>query len=644
MLSFDYHGIAQKLVNTSKEEKPLKHRHGLLKKGFLLGLVLFFIFTPLSVLAQTNSANAITKEDFANLLVEVAELAGVDARAISGDSSPLTREVAAQMIQAVIGVASAAEPFADVPDHHPLAGAVGAVYKSGIMIGYSSSTFGFGDVLTYEQAELIVSRIYEYLKPFELLEATIMEIQAAMDAGKLTAKQLVQMYLDRIEKYDDQGPAIGAIITVNPDALKIAEELDRERAEKGPRSLLHGIPIIVKDNYDTADMPTTAGCTCLKDSIPPDDAYQVQKLKEAGAIILAKANLAEFAFTYLTHSSLGGQTLNPYDLTRYPGGSSGGTGAALAANFGVAGLGTDTGGSIRVPSSFNSLVGIRPTIGLTSRDGIIPLALTQDVGGPMARTVADAVIVLEAISGYDPADVVTARSVKAIPDSYTEFLKEDGLQGKRIGVIRALFGSNPEVVSIMNAAVADMERLGAKVIDVEVPNLDEILQYPSLSGWEFKFQLNEYLATLGDSAPYKSLGEILASGQYDPSIESSLIAREARETLDAEEYKDIVLFRTKLAQESLLKVMADYDLDALVYPTSTEPPAKIGENQNAGANNRLSPFSGFPAITVPAGFTTDGLPVGIEILGRAFSEPVLIEIAYSYEQGTHHRVPPKSTP
>lgn len=641
---FDHHGIALIQLIISKEEKPLKHRYWLLRKGLLLSLILIFTFTPLSVFAKTANAESITKAEFSQMIVEAAQRAGVTVPAISADSSPLTREVAAQLIQSVIGVAETPEPFADVPDNHPSAGAVGAVYKSGIMIGYSSSLFGFGDALTYEQAEVIVSRLYEYLKPFELIEATIMDIQKAMDAGKLTAKELVQMYLDRIEKYDDQGPAINAIITVNPDALKIAEELDKERAEKGPRSLLHGIPIIVKDNYDTADMPTTAGCTCLEDSIPPDDAYQIQKLKEAGAIILAKSNLAEFAFTYLTNSSLGGQTLNPYDLTRYPGGSSGGTGAALAANFGVAGLGTDTGGSIRVPSSFNSLVGIRPTIGLTSRDGIIPLALTQDVGGPMARTVADAVIVLDAISGYDPADVVTARSVGEVPASYTEFLKEDGLEGKRIGVIRDLFGSNPEVVSIMDAAVKDMERLGATVIEVTVPNLDEIVSYPSLSGWEFKFQLNDYLATLGDRAPYKSLSEIIESGEYDPSIESSLIAREARESLDAEEYKDIVLFRTKLTQESLLKVMADYDLDALVYPTSTEPPAKIGENQNAGSGNRLSPFSGFPAITVPAGFTTDGLPVGIEFLGRAFSEPVLIEIAYSYEQGTHHRVPPASTP
>ena len=610
----------------------------------LIGVWLVTAFTPFQAFAETE-VDVVTAAEFSAMITETAQRAGAVAPEIEGDGTPVTREQAAAMLFPLLNLPEEEEPFDDVPDDHEFAGEIGAVYQTGIMLGYSGSRFGFGDPLTGEQADVILSRLYEYIKPFEILEATIMEIQAAMDAGKITSKELVQMYLDRIERYDDQGPAIHAIITVNPDALQIAEELDREREEQGPRSLLHGIPIIVKDNYDTADMPTTAGCICLKDSVPPDDAYQIQKLKEAGAIILAKANLSEFAFTYMTHSSLGGQTLNPYDLTRYPGGSSGGTAAAVAANFGAAGLGTDTGGSIRVPSALNSLVGIRPTIGLASRDGIIPLALTQDVGGPMARTVADAAILLDAISGYDPQDVVTARSVGEIPESYTAFLDKDGLQGARIGVIRDLFGTNEEVNEVINTAIADMERLGATVMDVEIPNLDEILSYPSLSTWEFKFQLNDYLKNLGERAPYDSLSEILESGEYDPSIESSLIERNKRESLESEEYKDIVLYRTKLAQESLLKVMADHDLDALVYPTTTDPAAKIGETQQTGANNRLSPYSGFPAITVPAGYTaTDHLPVGIEFLGRAFSEPELIRLAYAYEQGTLHRVPPETTP
>lgn len=613
-------------------------------KYLLLAIFLMTSVAPYHAFAQTE-VDVVTSSEFSTMIKETTERAGIDAPDIEGDGSPITREQAADILFSLLDLPEKEEPFADVPDDHEFAGEIGAIYQTGIMLGYSDSTFGLGEPLTSEQVDMILSRLYEYIKPFEIQEASIMEIQAAMDAGKLSSKELVQMYLDRIEMYDDQGVSINAILTVNPDALQIAEELDQERAESGPRGLLHGIPIIVKDNYDTEDMPTTAGCLCLEDSLPPDDAYQIEKLKEAGAIILAKANLSEFAFSFKGNSSLGGQTLNPYDLTRYPGGSSSGTAAALAANFGAAGLGTDTGGSIRLPSSLNSLVGIRPTIGLTSRDGIIPLALTQDVGGPIARTVADAAIVLDAISGYDPQDVTTARSVGEIPESYTAYLDKDGLQGAKIGVIRDLFGTEEEVIEVINTAITDMEQLGATVIDVEIPNLEEILSYPSLSSWEFKFQLNDYLESLGEAAPYKSLSEILESGEYDSSIESSLISRNNRETLETEEYKDIVLNRTKITQESLLKVMADYDLDALVYPTSIFPAAKIGVSQQAGSNNRLSPYSGFPAITVPAGYTaTDHLPVGIEFLGRAFSEPELIRLAYAYEQGTLHRVPPESTP
>ena len=477
---------------------------------------------------------------------------------------------------------------------------------------------------------------------FELTEATITEIQEAMEQGNLTAEELVLQYLKRIEAYDQQGPSINSIITINDNAVEIARELDEEREEHGSRGPLHGIPIIVKDNFDTADMPTSAGCLCLRDSIPPDDAFQVEKLKEAGAIILAKANLHEFAFGITTESSLGGQTLNPYNLAHNPGGSSGGTGAAVAANFAVAGFGTDTGGSIRIPSAFNSLVGLRPTIGLSSRDGIIPLALTQDTGGPMARTVEDLAHLLDATVGYDEKDIETARSVTNIPETYTEFLNKDGLEGARIGVVRALFNPRShEVNDIIDRAIEDVERLGAEVVEVEIPFLDEIFSYPSLSSWEFKFQLNDYLEALGDRAPYSSLDEIIQSGEYSKSIERSLIERNERETLDTEEYKDIVLFRTKVTQNGLLKAMADYELDAFMYPTSTNPPAEIGRGQSAGSNNRLSAFSGFPAITVPAGYTSNGLPVGVEFLARAFAEPTLIQFAYAYEQETQHRMPPE---
>lgn len=485
------------------------------------------------------------------------------------------------------------------------------------------------------------------IEPFIVTEATIADMQQALEAGKITSVQLVQQYLDRIEKYDDHGPQLNAILTINPQALQIAASLDRERQSKGSRGPLHGIPIIVKDNFDTDDMPTTAGCVCLKNSIPDDDAEQIARLKEAGAIILAKSNLHEFAFGITTSSSLGGQTHNPYMPDHYPGGSSGGTGAAIAANFAAAGLGTDTGGSIRIPSAFNSLVGIRPTIGLSSRDGIIPLALTQDVGGPIARTVADAAALLDATAGYDPDDVATAYSVGHIPDSYIDSLQADGLKGARIGVAYELFGTSSAEQSVTKAvygAVDDIQRLGAAAVPVQIPKLDQIMKFPSLSGYEFKFQLNDYLDSLGEDAPYHTLAEILQSGQFDPSQTESMQKRNALESLDTEAYKDIVLNRTKITRESLLKVMADNDLDAIVYPTTTEPAARIGEEQESGNNNRLSPFSGFPAITVPAGFTSEGLPVGIEFLGRPFDESTLIKLAYSYEQGTHNRKAPALTP
>lgn len=497
-------------------------------------------------------------------------------------------------------------------------------------------------IVSFLMAVLLVIPIPTLVEAFGLSEATIAEIQEEMNAGELTAEELVLQYFERIDTYDQQGPRINSIITSNEDAVDIAKELDKEREENGPRGPLHGIPIIVKDNYDTVGMPTSAGCLCLKDSISPDDAHQIEKLKEAGAIILAKANLHEFAFGITTLSSLSGQTLNPYNLDYYPGGSSGGTGASIASNFAVAGLGTDTGGSIRIPSAFNSLVGIRPTMGLSSRDGIIPLALTQDVGGPMTRTVEDAAYLLDATVGYDEEDEVTARSVNRIPETYTEYLNKDGLNGARIGVIRELFNEDShEVNELINGAITDMEEAGAEVVDVKVHNLDEITSYPSLSSWEFKFQLNDYLESLGDNAPYSSLEEIIQSGKYDESIERQLIERNNRETLYTQEYKDILLFRTKASKSGLLKTMADNDLDALVYPTTSHSAAKIGKRQNVGSNNRLSAFSGFPAISVPAGYTTLGLPVGIEFLARPFEEPTLIELAYAYEQKTHHRRPPE---
>lgn len=561
-------------------------------------------------------------------------------------NEPVLREQAARILAETAELAAVAESFDDVKDGSTFAGSIGAVETAKLMYGDTSGKFNPVLHITREQSAATILRLFHFLErglieQFDIEEATISEMSAAMEEGRLTSEELVRFYLKRIEQFDQQGPKINSIIALNEQAIETAKQLDQERAEGKIRGALHGIPIVLKDNYDTVDMPTTAGSLSLEGSMAPDDAFQTAKLREEGAVIIGKANLHEFAFGFNTYSSLGGQTLNPYDLTRYPGGSSGGTGAAVASNFAAAGLGTDTGGSIRVPASFNNLVGIRPTMGLASRDGIIPLALTQDVGGPLARTVEDAAIVLDAIAGYDEADPVTEKSNGHIPDSYTDYLDEDGLQGARIGVVRALFGDDEQIIGATEQAIKDMETLGAEVIDVTIPNLDNIMAYPSLSSYEFKFQLNDYLASLGENAPVKSLSEVIASGKYHPNMEESLKAREAKVSLEGDPvYLDITTNRPKITTESLIEVYEGQDLDALVYPTSAILPQKIGGDQGGGPNPKLSPFSGYPAMSVPIGFSEEGLPIGMEMLGTEFSEPTLIKLAYSYQEGTEHRKAP----
>lgn len=562
-------------------------------------------------------------------------------------NEPVLREQAARILAETAELAAVAESFDDVKDGSTFAGSIGAVETAKLMYGDTSGKFNPALHITREQSAATILRLFHFLQKelveqFDIEEATISEMNAAMEEGRLTSEELVRFYLNRIEQFDQQGPKINSIIALNEQAIETAKQLDQERAEGKVRGALHGIPIVLKDNYDTVDMPTTAGSLSLEGSMAPDDAFQTAKLREEGAVIIGKANLHEFAFGFNTYSSLGGQTLNPYDLTRYPGGSSGGTGAAVASNFAAAGLGTDTGGSIRVPASFNNLVGIRPTMGLASRDGIIPLALTQDVGGPLARTVEDAAIVLDAIAGYDEADPVTEKSNGHIPDSYTDYLDEDGLQGARIGVVRALFGEDEQIIGATEQAIDDMETLGAEVIDITIPNLDKIMAYPSLSSYEFKFQLNDYLASLGENAPVKSLSEVIASGKYHPAMEESLKAREAKVSLEGDPaYLDITTNRPKITTESLMEVYEGQDLDALVYPTSAILPQKIGGDQGGGPNPKLSPFSGYPAMSVPIGFSEEGLPIGMEMLGTEFSEPTLIKLAYSYQEGTEHRQAPE---
>ena len=488
--------------------------------------------------------------------------------------------------------------------------------------------------------------------PFDVVEATIADIHQAMRAGTLTSKELVQLYLDRIEAFDKRGPAVNAIITINPNALAQAAELDAIFGESGMVGPLHGIPVIVKDNYDTGDLPTTGGSLSLIDSIPPDDAFQVRRLREAGAIVLAKSNMAEFAFTpYETvGSALPGHTRNPYALDRVPAGSSGGTAAAVSASFGTVGLGTDTGNSIRGPSSHTALVGIRSTMGLTSRDGIIPLYFDHDIGGPMARTVADAVAVFDVIAGHDPADPVTVGSVEHRSLDYTKYLDANALRGARLGVMRQWSnreGADEGVIERFEEALADLEKAGATIVDpVTIPEMDD-LRRDGLWCPRFKWDLNQYLASLGPAAPYSTLEEIIASRNFHPQIRPRMERGQAVEEPPASNPTCLrSLENRELLRTAVRRQLEEHQLDAMVYPTWSNPPRLIGDlNTPHGDNSQdLSPATGFPAITVPMGFVRANLPVGLQFFGDAWSEPRLIALVYAYEQVTAHRRPPDSTP
>jgi amidase len=479
---------------------------------------------------------------------------------------------------------------------------------------------------------------------FDVMETTIPQIQAALSAGTVTSKDLVAAYMARIEAYDQRGPALNAISVVNSKALDEAAAMDAERRAGRTRGLLHGIPIIVKDNYETAGMQTANGSSSLAGWVPADDSMLVKKLRAAGAIIIAKSNMHEFARGITTVGSLFGATRNPYALDRNPGGSSGGTAAAIAANFAAVGMGSDTCGSIRIPAFHTSLAGIRGTQGLSSRTGIIPLSNTQDIGGPITRNVTDLAIVLDVIVGYDPADPQTAASVGNTPKSYTDSLQLNGLRGARIGLLTDLLGSEPadtEVATIVRAAVNEMKGRGAEVIDVAIPGVKDHMNDGTVQNIDFKFDLNAYLASR-PAAPVHTLEEILTSGKYHKSLETVLRNAQANETRETKEYFQHRTMRDML-REALLHAMAENNLDALAYPSIRRKANTIGEAQ-PGTNCRVSSNSGLPAIVVPGGSTTDGLPVGVELLGRAWSEPQLIKFAYAYEQATHHRRPPATTP
>jgi Asp-tRNA(Asn)/Glu-tRNA(Gln) amidotransferase A subunit family amidase len=488
---------------------------------------------------------------------------------------------------------------------------------------------------------------------FEVTETTIADTKAALRSGRVTCRQLVEAYLARIRVYD-QPTRLNAIVLVNPHALEDADKLDAEFARTHKLRPLHGIAVIVKDNYDTKGLQTTGGSLAMKGFVPDEDAFMVRKLREAGAIVLAKSNMAEWAFSpYVTMSSIAGTTRNPYDLDRVPAGSSGGTAAAVAASLGEVGLGTDTGNSIRGPSSHNSLVGIRPTIGLTSRDGIIPLFFNNDMGGPMTRTVADAAAVLGVVAGYDPADPITKLSEGKAATDYTQFLDKKGLQGARIGVFRLYIDApetDTEVKALTEKALAKLQAQGAVLVDpFVIPKFEELTK--DIWCGDFQADLNRYLAAHGKNAPYKSLAEIYASGLYLPYIEDDMKESVHPKPLAPGENEppceDVYRTPRKIAfRDAVIAAMDKDSLDAVVYPTWSNPPRKTGDLKSpAGDNSQiLSPQTGFPAITVPMGFTYDSLPAGITFLGRLFSEPALIKYAYAYEQATRHRHPPAKFP
>ena len=479
-------------------------------------------------------------------------------------------------------------------------------------------------------------------RSIDLNELTVDDIHAAYRAGTYTCEQLVLAYLNRM---DSVNPAINAITYRNAEALAQARALDQEFKETGKLRPLHGIPMIVKDNYETAGLPTTAGSKALVNFIPQANAWMVQALIDAGAIVLAKSNMAEWAFSPMhTESSTFGITHNPYDTTRVPAGSSGGTAAAIAANLGVLGLGTDTGNSIRGPSSHCALVGIRPSLGLISRQGIVPLYLRNDVGGPMCRTVTDAVRVIQATAGSDPGDPLTYFGEGYVKAAYLSYLRKDGLQGKRIGVLRFMTQAiDPGIEELFEQAIRDLRASGAEVLDsIDIPDFEILRQ----NQWcaEFRPDVEVYLAERVRIDSVQTIEDILRIGTKSDYTRRRLEYQ--RSHLDRPEgdipcgspFDDPLRLAFRKAIE---QVMDDQLIDALIYPTWNYPPAHINrfEEEYRGDNSQvIAPHTGQPAITVPMGFNPDGLPAGIQFLGRLFDEPTLIEIAYGYEQGTKHRL------
>jgi len=512
---------------------------------------------------------------------------------------------------------------------------------------------------------LLIGSGIQAAESFDIIEADIRTIHAAYRAGTLSAEELTRAYLERIEAFDKQGPKLNSFITVNPKALEAARALDEERKKRGMRGLLHGIPIVIKDNYDTKDLPTTGGSAVLKAHQPKKDAFTVKKLREAGAIILGKTNLSELALSYgrLGYSSAGGLTLNPYNLSRDASGSSSGTGAAVGGNLAVLGTGTDTAGSIRGPAAVTGNVGIKPTLGLTSRSGVIPASLSLDVTGPIARTVHDAAVALTVMAGVDPEDARTEVSAEFQGRDYRDFLDARALKGKRVGVITTYSGANDEVDVIFDRALAQLRKQGAKTVEVTVPELIQdawgSMMGPVVDN-EFDDQIEYYFRQ--SKAPIMTVEELI-SLSLAPGIQNSENPvnpgridgyRAAAESLDLADqvYIEIVTIRMPKARQMIVDLMKSKELDALVFPTMLCPASPLFNLEDktyvCGAPDPYIPSymassTGFPEITVPMGYTKQGLPVGISFFSTPYEEPELIGMVYAYEQATNWRRPPAST-
>lgn len=523
--------------------------------------------------------------------------------------------------------------------------------RSGYQTLYWETVVGLRTRFRNERVETI-----EMSEHFEVVETTVREIHAAMRAGELTCEELIERYLARIEAYDGDGPALNSIVTVNDAARERGARLDERLAESGLVGPLHGIPVLVKDQVQTAGLTTTFGSAAFADWVPETDATVVTRLREAGAVVLAKTNMPDWAAGFVGYSSVAGQTRNPYALDRDSGGSSAGTGAGVAANLGAVGLGEDTGGSVRVPASCCNLFGLRPTTGLVSRTGLSPLVERMDTPGPMARTVEDLARVFDALVGFDDEDRWTAAAEVAGERSYRDALDRDALEGSRIGVLRGRFGdddtpSAPAVTARVEAALDAMAAAGAEIVDpVSVPGVDELLAETSLHSLQPKRDIDAFLDGL-DDPPAGSVDELAEMGAYHEALELFVeVIDQPDDPTDDPSYWERVAAQERF-QHELVSTMAGADLDALAFPNvQVVPPRhealRAGDvlREDYPVNTPIGSQSGCPGVSVPAGFTDDGLPVGVELLGAPYAEPELLALAAAYETATDYRRPPDTAP